>query len=242
MKGGNAADPASWNKYAYVKGDPINFRDPHGLLAAPADGYCPPEFRSCDDDGNGDDGGIDDWEGHPCSVRDLGIGFGLINTRSYGTTCFWADGPGGGGGGLTAPPPPECPLVGIAGNYINDPHSATPLHDLFSPEVAAILDSVLAQLNAKGIVPIIEDGFRTEAEQQDRRDRYPQAAKRNSWHEVGDAIDFWRHDPNLAAINSAMLAAGFKPVAGGKGHYQMPIGVLTQSRVDECTKEHPNGH
>jgi hypothetical protein len=105
------------------------------------------------------------------------------------------------------------------------------------------LDVVLAELNLKGIVPTIEDGFRTEAEQQDRRDRYPgTAAQGLSWHEVGDGIDFWRNDPNLATINSLMIAAGFQPVTGDKGHYQLKTGVLTQSRVDECTKEHPNGN
>jgi hypothetical protein len=29
-----ASDPGSWNRYAYVQGDPINFNDPAGLLAA----------------------------------------------------------------------------------------------------------------------------------------------------------------------------------------------------------------
>lgn len=30
--GSNAADPGSWNKYAYVGGDPANFADPSGLM------------------------------------------------------------------------------------------------------------------------------------------------------------------------------------------------------------------
>ena len=38
MKGGNAADPASWNKYAYTRGDPVNRFDPSGLDDIPA-GY-----------------------------------------------------------------------------------------------------------------------------------------------------------------------------------------------------------
>ena len=30
---GGPADPGSWNRYAYVQGDPVNFHDPRGLLA-----------------------------------------------------------------------------------------------------------------------------------------------------------------------------------------------------------------
>ncbi len=32
---GGPADPGSWNRYSYVQGDPVNFRDPSGLLLAP---------------------------------------------------------------------------------------------------------------------------------------------------------------------------------------------------------------
>ena len=33
---GDATDPASWNRYAFVAGDPINLKDPHGLFYGPA--------------------------------------------------------------------------------------------------------------------------------------------------------------------------------------------------------------
>jgi RHS repeat-associated protein len=39
--------PGSFNRYAYVSGDPINFRDPRGLLEAPPEGVCPAEFEEC---------------------------------------------------------------------------------------------------------------------------------------------------------------------------------------------------
>jgi RHS repeat-associated protein len=65
---GGPASPQSWNRYSYVRGDPVNFRDPRGLLEAPPDGFCPAEYHDC--------GGWD-W-----------LGGGLI----------WGGGGGGGGG------------------------------------------------------------------------------------------------------------------------------------------------
>jgi len=36
LASGGPADPGSWNRYAYVENDPVNFNDPRGLfLAAP---------------------------------------------------------------------------------------------------------------------------------------------------------------------------------------------------------------
>ena len=215
------SDPGSWNRYAYVGGDPVNRLDPHGR------DWCFTDSQSCD-----------------CPPEADATRSG-ISALAFGDGCFYDPGPpdpttgGGGDGGASDP---QCPLVEITGRYVNDPNSPTTIHDIFSPVVAADIDAIFAQLNAKGIVPEVEDGFRTTSEQQDRRNKYSQAAKGNSWHEVGDAIDFSRHDPNLIAINAAFIAAGFKPVAGDKGHYQLPIGVLTNSRVTECTLEHPNGN
>ncbi|WP_321469943.1 RHS repeat-associated core domain-containing protein [uncultured Paludibaculum sp.] len=38
---GGPADPQSWNRYAYVENDPVNFNDRRGLLAEAAYGTCP---------------------------------------------------------------------------------------------------------------------------------------------------------------------------------------------------------
>jgi len=42
MRGATVADPGSWNKYAYVGGDPINFRDLSGRFRCNPE-YCEPD-------------------------------------------------------------------------------------------------------------------------------------------------------------------------------------------------------
>jgi len=49
---GGTSDPASWNRYSYVEGDPVNAKDPRGLFLYAAED---------NDGGGGDDGGDDDF-------------------------------------------------------------------------------------------------------------------------------------------------------------------------------------
>jgi RHS repeat-associated protein len=51
-----ASDPQSWNRYSYTQGDPVNYKDPTGLLMAPWD----------DDWWFGGGGGGGGWGGYPC--------------------------------------------------------------------------------------------------------------------------------------------------------------------------------
>ncbi len=49
---GGPADPGSWNRYTYTRGDPVNRRDPRGLLdcldcGSGDGGYCDPSIESC---------------------------------------------------------------------------------------------------------------------------------------------------------------------------------------------------
>jgi hypothetical protein len=89
---GDPANPQSWNRYAYSIGDPVNFHDPHGLLADAADGYCPAEYESCGEWDWLDQGGGDGIT-FPCKAPP---GF----TRIPGTFCYLA---------LAAPAAPEKP-------------------------------------------------------------------------------------------------------------------------------------
>jgi hypothetical protein len=45
--GFDPTNPASFNRYVYTLGDPVNLHDAQGLLADPADGFCPAEFADC---------------------------------------------------------------------------------------------------------------------------------------------------------------------------------------------------
>ncbi len=64
---GGVAEPGSWNRYAYVEGDPVNFGDPRGLLRE----ACP--FLSCSEGGDFTDGWGSDSGGW-FSGADTGIG------------------------------------------------------------------------------------------------------------------------------------------------------------------------
>jgi RHS repeat-associated protein len=77
------AIPGSWNRYAYVLGDPINSRDPHGLNELESD--------ACGDDGDdGGDGGDGGGSGGGCDSS------GTLNAL-------------GENAGECAPPPPPPP-------------------------------------------------------------------------------------------------------------------------------------
>ena len=75
----SVGSPYTWNRYAYVHGDPINFRDPSGLNEANPDGSCSAEFEDC---------GEWDW------IYSGGVGGG-------------GGGNGGGGNGFVYPSDPN---------------------------------------------------------------------------------------------------------------------------------------
>ena len=48
IKTANSGNPLSWNRYAYVEGDPVDFMDRHGLAEQVAgDGNCDPDLLDC---------------------------------------------------------------------------------------------------------------------------------------------------------------------------------------------------
>jgi RHS repeat-associated protein len=52
----DAANPASWNRFSYVQGDPVNYYDPRGLF------LLGPGSTAADDEGGGDDDEGDDGD------------------------------------------------------------------------------------------------------------------------------------------------------------------------------------
>ena len=103
MASGGPADPGSWNRYAYVGGDPINYWDPNGqIMAAPGDlgpVACPSWDEACQF-----------WSGGGGGIGGGSIGGGVCAPGSYfnatANSCEKA-GTGDGDG----PPPPTCSIA-----------------------------------------------------------------------------------------------------------------------------------
>ncbi len=82
---GGPGDPESWNRYPYVKGDPVGFFDPAGLQArAPVPGYCSAEFsyEDCGGDPLFWDGGVGGGGGGGDGDR-FGDGYAIAQQQGY---------------------------------------------------------------------------------------------------------------------------------------------------------------
>jgi RHS repeat-associated protein len=86
---GGPSSPASWNRYAYTRGDPVNRIDPRGRVDCDPDDYA----CQCDD---------------PASSYFASCGSGDCGDGFFDSSCS-DSGQSGGGGGSTQPPPPAQP-------------------------------------------------------------------------------------------------------------------------------------
>jgi hypothetical protein len=89
--GQDPTSPQSWNKYAYVMGDPVNRLDPSGLVSCTVN----QDDSQCHDPGDNGDG-----SGGTCDPSDA---------SSSCDFCYGVD-------GVTPSPSPFCPGGGIGGN------------------------------------------------------------------------------------------------------------------------------
>jgi RHS repeat-associated protein len=234
--------PTTLNRYLYTADDPINYTDPTGKIMAE-------EGPLLEGSGGGS---------FPCS----GIGFlSTIECIAEAVAAAIRNHPERNA---------ECPLVGASGNYTTNPNSPWPVHDIWEPNTAAALGQAIEAMNSLGIIPQINEGFRTRAEQirvnSGASGRNPSAAPGQSWHEIGTAADIQLHrgadgqwDATSQTIIDLMTKAGF--TWGGTFtpkdniHFQLggahtvstPNGPIIRSgapppgQVAACEREHPNG-
>lgn len=73
---GVAANPGSLNKYAYANGDPVNFRDPRGLLFQASDGTIYYSYSECVDE--------NEYAGRVCPIDDGDAGVQTICSSTAG--------------------------------------------------------------------------------------------------------------------------------------------------------------
>ncbi|SPF39432.1 hypothetical protein SBA4_2340002 [Candidatus Sulfopaludibacter sp. SbA4] len=106
----DSSDPTSWNRFAYVQGDPVNFRDPSGRYAImTGDGDCGPDWMwdaslsgPCPGGGYGDSSGGGGGGGGYCG----GTYFSPFPSPFCYFIPFYSPPP--------PPPPPSCSLSVVA--------------------------------------------------------------------------------------------------------------------------------
>ncbi len=110
----------------------------------------------------------------------------------------------------------QIPLVNgrmvAGGNYtVNSTDRRYPTDPSFEPITAAALTAAIKEMNAKGLVPQINKGFRSAAEQQYIRDHPGKnpVAQGPSWHQAGRAVDINPGGVDFDTVRAIMQAHGF---------------------------------
>lgn len=118
-----------------------------------------------------------------------------------------------------------CELVAPGGNYTLGPNAVA----LFQPEMAAALTAAFNTLNAQGITPMINSGYRSPADQLRMQNGAsgPNPAAKVSWHQAGMSVDInGTRSASFPVVIGAMKAQGM--TWGGTfsrrdpPHFQLP--------------------
>lgn len=222
------AVPASWNRYAYVEGDPTNSVDPSGqMMDMLVPGFCSAEFGFC-----GSDGGGYDFSG--------GGGGGYSSGPNFWPWMYWPWGPpvGGGGYDFSQPSPPklDCKvdLLGQPAGPSFDPFDHTVLK-VDSPTIGIHFLEGIPQPKDKAHQDLTSDPMWLNASDSSPKPFYPNKTTLiTSWLEPDEVCDrlvamvhgftnnaitynnSWPWDgPNSNSFTHSLLNANGLSVAGG---------------------------
>ena len=248
--GGQLDDPQTWDRYSYVRNDPINLTDPNGqswlnwvidaivtalVIALPE--LAPEEFSFLGGSSAAADG--TSWALSTGKIASLGTG--IIGTETVTTSSIAAGLVTGGAAAelgvgaqsqpAKAPQPQQtrtnCNLItpSQASSQVIHYRVASNAVGYFQSSFASQLARGIRALNAQNIIPTITRGFRTPADQLLMRmggsGSNPAAVV--SWHQQGLAADFGLN-ANAGAnsqIQSAMTQQGI--TWGGKWRRPDPV-------------------
>jgi RHS repeat-associated protein len=237
--------PTSLNRYIYAGNDPVNIKDSTGGFWDCPEFDCsfgphkPFEYTVAD---------YDDMYGSP-SERMATMVPCKVQTNQQGVFMSALCTAGLAAAAALVESSTVCPLERISANYTVSTAGNRAVHAIFAPALVAKVDKIFQALNKAGIVPQINDGFRTISEQMQAAgsDKYGQVPI--GPHEVGMAIDIqitYGADGNLDAasqnIVDLMTQAGFTWGGTFKNkkdpvHFQL-IQTPSEADVQECNDEH----
>jgi RHS repeat-associated protein len=242
-------DPQSFNRYSYVQNDPVNFVDPTGLFTNCGQNGLPPCPRD------------NPWEDLPSSSP-VPLFFPI-------ETGGEAD-PGGGGGGGGAnheaghSEPQNTDLDDVQletctedsnGALASLRREATftlqtlaqqrpgspPIRPFFSPDFARRLSNAIIELNSVGIVPQINDAFRTAADQKWYQTHGAGGGRPVNMgisdHQAGNAVDI---NSVTLAMNAILQKHGLSPVKNDPPHFKIGVQNVSDaaSRAEEYYWKH----
>lgn len=122
-------------------------------------------------------------------------------------------------------------------DYTPNPNAQEPVRPFFTPAMVVQLQSAFSQLNALGITPQINSGFRTPEDQKNiNSGANPKAGLGHSWHQAGMAIDINASYPAIGRImvaNGFVWGAGFQPV--DRPHFQTGRGSISAAAIEDAT-------